>query len=419
MKTLLTLLMMLALLPATAQRMVLLEEFTQASCYPCALQNPAFDALISANPDKVVAIKYHTSWPGVDPMYDFNPTPVDSRVSYYGVTGVPTARYGSAYNGPPSGIDQNDIDNWYNSMQQLFDISVIDSKDGNEVTFTVHVASHTALSAGINKVHCVLVEDPISYITAPGSNNETEFMQVMRAMLPNSAGTNIGTVTVGELNTVTFTYTIDEANIIAENLYLVVFVQTHGTKEIHGAFRAPLPIGTNRTATDCMNPPQISNTTVQDVSEPGLSDGMITAAVLGGTPPYAFAWNTGDDTQYLVNIPEGDYTITVTDDNGCAIHESFTVEAASANAIGDLSTAANHQVNPNPVVEVAVISWANPAHETFALRILDLSGAVVAEHLALTGETYELQRGNLLAGIYLYQLESSSGQLLNGKLTMK
>ena len=53
---------------AQTTRLVLAEEFTQASCPPCASQNPAFNNILNTNGTKVVAIKYQTSWPGVDPM---------------------------------------------------------------------------------------------------------------------------------------------------------------------------------------------------------------------------------------------------------------------------------------------------------------------------------------------------------------
>lgn len=46
------------------QRLVLVEHFTQASCGPCASQNPALKAVLDANQGKVVALKYQTSWPG-------------------------------------------------------------------------------------------------------------------------------------------------------------------------------------------------------------------------------------------------------------------------------------------------------------------------------------------------------------------
>ena len=79
---------------AQSQRLVLAEEFTQASCGPCASQNPAFNTLIAANSTKIITIKYQTSWPGVDPMNAQNPTQVQTRVNYYAVSGVPDGEIG-------------------------------------------------------------------------------------------------------------------------------------------------------------------------------------------------------------------------------------------------------------------------------------------------------------------------------------
>ena len=66
-----------------SQRLVLAEEFTQASCGPCAAANPTFNALLQANPTKITAIKYQTNWPGVDPMNTQTQTWVGPRVSRY------------------------------------------------------------------------------------------------------------------------------------------------------------------------------------------------------------------------------------------------------------------------------------------------------------------------------------------------
>ncbi|HFC00506.1 MAG TPA: hypothetical protein ENJ53_06845, partial [Phaeodactylibacter sp.] len=74
-----------------AQRKAFVEEFTNASCGPCASQNPDFNALIANNLDKVVVLKYQTDFPGYDPMNEQNPSEVDTRQAYYSVNGVPTA----------------------------------------------------------------------------------------------------------------------------------------------------------------------------------------------------------------------------------------------------------------------------------------------------------------------------------------
>ena len=44
-----------------SQRLVLAEEFTQASCQPCGIANPAFNALLQKNSSKIISIKYQTT----------------------------------------------------------------------------------------------------------------------------------------------------------------------------------------------------------------------------------------------------------------------------------------------------------------------------------------------------------------------
>ncbi|MGB3084177.1 MAG: hypothetical protein WBB21_05640, partial [Saprospiraceae bacterium] len=70
---------------AQAPRRVLVEEFTQASCPPCAVYNPGFHKIIftPGNETKVSLLCYQTSWPGSDPMNAQNPTDVANRVTYY------------------------------------------------------------------------------------------------------------------------------------------------------------------------------------------------------------------------------------------------------------------------------------------------------------------------------------------------
>jgi len=45
--------------------------------------------------------------------------------------------------------------------------------------------------------------------------------------------------------------------------------------------------------------------------------GSITTSVSGGTPNYTYIWNNGQTTANAINLGFGDYTVTVTDNNGC------------------------------------------------------------------------------------------------------
>ncbi len=59
------------------------------------------------------------------------------------------------------------------------------------------------------------------------------------------------------------------------------------------------------------------------VSALGASDGFIDITVSGGNSPYIFQWSGGETTEDLMNIPAGNYTVTVLDDDSCSISESF------------------------------------------------------------------------------------------------
>ncbi len=64
-------------------------------------------------------------------------------------------------------------------------------------------------------------------------------------------------------------------------------------------------------------PPALAGSTTE-VSCFGLSDGTATVSVTGGTGPFTYTWspNVSSNTD-ATNIPGGQYTVTVTDQNGC------------------------------------------------------------------------------------------------------
>jgi gliding motility-associated-like protein len=70
---------------------------------------------------------------------------------------------------------------------------------------------------------------------------------------------------------------------------------------------------------------------VSDASCDGLDDGEVTANGSGGTAPYTYIWNPGlVSSQSLTNLAGGSYTVTVTDNNGCFISETVTINQPTA-----------------------------------------------------------------------------------------
>lgn len=57
----------------------------------------------------------------------------------------------------------------------------------------------------------------------------------------------------------------------------------------------------------------------------GLPNGAINVSVSGGVPPYTFMWSNSAVTEDLINVPEGNYSVTVTGANGCTAVEDIFV----------------------------------------------------------------------------------------------
>ncbi|MGD0756169.1 MAG: PKD-like domain-containing protein, partial [Bacteroidales bacterium] len=63
---------------------------------------------------------------------------------------------------------------------------------------------------------------------------------------------------------------------------------------------------------------------------PGFNNGSINLTVTGGVPPYSFLWSNGAMTKNLAALTAGNYTVTITDFNGCIKKDSAKVDLPPA-----------------------------------------------------------------------------------------
>lgn len=214
-------------LSSVIEDIVILEHFTNASCGPCAAQNPAMEAIMNSNKLKIASVKYHVSWPGTDPMYSFNPGDPTARVNYHGVSGVPSVRLGNQPNMSPGQVSQSFIDNNYTQMAPAFAYTVQTSIENNVLRVEGRVIRTRGINASDLRMHVVVVEDPINYASPPGSNGEKDFPMVVRKLLPDPNGVALGNAE----NSTSFnlTYPIPPV-MLQDRLHVVVFVESAGAK---------------------------------------------------------------------------------------------------------------------------------------------------------------------------------------------
>ena len=283
-------------------RLVLVEHFTQASCGPCASQNPALKTLLDANATKVVALKYQTSWPGVDPMNAANPTEAAARVQYYNVTGVPNSVMdGSGPGSPGTIVTTSTINNRYNTAAPL-NISASHQwtagYDSIQIgVFVANAGTATVASgaAGSLKLHVAVIEEEVNYPSAPGSNGETNFYQVMRKMVPDASGTTMAdSWTAGQ--TQMFVFKVAAPSYLANlnKVAVVAFIQDNSNKSVLNAARttvqtiAGLPdVGLN--AFTAATPGLCNGTTtpmvtIKNEGSLAITSASVAYAINGGTP---------------------------------------------------------------------------------------------------------------------------------------
>ena len=220
-----------------SQRLVLAEEFTNASCGPCASQNPAFDALLSQNTDKITSIKYHMSWPGPDPMYTQNMVDNNARRAVYGISGVPHVHMdGSWWNGAPASVTQNRIDQAY-AIPSPFEMQVhYELNDNDQVINVTTLVNVTGDVSGSNlRLFVVVIEKHIHFNSPPGYNGEKDFYNVMKKILPDKNGLKLKpSYTAGEYFISSDSWQL--ANVYNnDELSVVAFIQDMDTKEVFQA----------------------------------------------------------------------------------------------------------------------------------------------------------------------------------------
>jgi len=95
----------------------------------------------------------------------------------------------------------------------------------------------------------------------------------------------------------------------------------------------------------------------------GLNNGSAGATVIGGTPNYSYNWSPysgGQVTPTIHQLNNGNYSVTVTDANGCTISSSISVSRIAPPQIEITSVTQETCSNSNGSISVSVINGTSP-----------------------------------------------------------
>ncbi len=130
----------------------------------------------------------------------------------------------------------------------------------------------------------------------------------------------------------------------------------------------------------------------------GGSDGSLLAAAAGGLPPYSYAWSAGAMTAFAPTLAAGDYTLTVTDNIGCTLTASYTLDEPAPLLLSALFT--------DPVCDGPL---------TGLIEAQSVAGGIPPYQYALNGSPFGDQKSypTLGDGTYTLSIRDTNGCVLD------
>ena len=200
---------------------------------------------------------------------------------------------------------------------------VASTEDINNLSAGVYNLTITDF-AGCSKDTSIIISEPSPIAIALNSTNAT---------CSSSDGDLVATVSGG---TPTYSYDWQSGGVSLSNTntlsnvgagtYLLSVTDNNGCQK------------DTLTTVNNVNAPVISFDSLHNVLCSGDNNGDIYVSVTGGVQPYTYVWNPNAiaQTEDLLQVPSGNYTLTVTDANGCL--SSFDTTLVEPSPIGIIAT---------------------------------------------------------------------------------
>ena len=232
------------------KRLVLVEEFTNTGCGPCATWSPVLDSAIHYRLGDCIAIKYHSRFPNAnDEFYNHDAAANQARVDFYQVTAVPTTLInGQELSDRTFGMMNTAID-WCLQQESQFGLTVSKTLANHQLTVDAALIPYYNIEDASNlRLFVAAIEEHTVAQTA-WPNGEKELYYTMLKMITPADGAAVAAVfTANETYNFSGEWTVDFCQ-NEELLGVVAFLQNMDTKEILAtAYAGPKAEGENQLA---------------------------------------------------------------------------------------------------------------------------------------------------------------------------
>ena len=205
-----------------------------------------------------------------------------------------------------------------------YTVSITDSNNCSPVT-----ASFVVIESGQ-----LIVDDLASNISCAGFNDGSISINIIGGYFPFSFSWS------GPNN---YNSVFQNINSLSEGHYNLSVIDANGCTSLYTTFISD---------PDILN----VNVTAINVSCNNGMDGIINLFPTGGTTPFNFIWNNGSIFQNQVNVSAGNYSVTVSDANGCTLPPvNIMLTQPSASVISSIVTDVNCFGANNGSIDVSYI----------------------------------------------------------------
>lgn len=147
--------------------------------------------------------------------------------------------------------------------------------------------------------------------------------------------------------------------------------------------------------------PEMSMT---QVSGNGVADGTASVSVTSGTADFGYSWSNMETGTTIVNLPAGEYCVTVTDANGCTASGCIVVSVTNVNP---LVAVYSLRAFPIPAGDLIAVDHGSDCSD---IRLVDARGRIYFESKTIDNSTL-IDVSDLSPGLYLIQCTTLRGTI--------